>query len=553
MATRDDLDSDYGSDIEITDELEELLQSYSTSISRTKTNNAASSSSRRVSTPPEAINESATISSTRLESSTRTTSPLRKTYDNEACKLARCPPTSVYLPPTLTPSSSKDMIHAREQVHILTNPQPAPTQGPINIILTTEDTPKISPELSQPPGLDPDAPAEASPYERFRSKKKYLSVSDLVGLVWCEQQYEYQLSVGWKTVTPEMARGTAVHKVLEEQVHTTVEVKPETKEDRWGLRLFNMRQGMRSLVTAGVTRELPIFGWFDDVFVFGVIDEVSYKNPHERITEVGLSDTTMKGENWVFSQTEGEIKVDYEAYQPATKGQREAYVSDTKTRRSRSFPTESQAHQTALQMMIYRQLLTDIWSGGLKFEELLKHFELDGEAKFSDGFIAQVAGLEIEEGFLEELLRNNNLRGMMQILQEEMKETIDSVGTEMGVSYLFQADGSVIGFKAIKYEENVLMEYMKESLKWWRGQRETVGVEIEDAWKCQRCEFSEDCTWRLEKLRHCTHSWKKTKYLDAKKAKHKKFAKAKNGRGAFNEFGPYTASYSPATLPSPKS
>lgn len=36
-------------------------------------------------------------------------------------------------------------------------------------------------------------------------------------------------------------------------------------------------------------------------------------------------------------------------------------------------------------------------------------------------------------------------------------------------------------------------------LLYWRGEREIVGVEIEEVWKCSRCDFVDICEWRVKK------------------------------------------------------
>jgi exonuclease V len=46
----------------------------------------------------------------------------------------------------------------------------------------------------------------------------------------------------------------------------------------------------------------------------------------------------------------------------------------------------------------------------------------------------------------------------------------------------------------------VLDAYVNDEISWWRGERDTKGVDIEDASKCRICEFAEGCSWREEKL-----------------------------------------------------
>src|SRR4051812_45250546 len=82
-----------------------------------------------------------------------------------------------------------------------------------------------------------------SPLERFRTKGRpretRLSVTDLLSNMWCEQQFHYSLLRGFSRRTPAMKAGTTLHREIEEQIHTVVPVKVKTKEDKWGIRIWN--------------------------------------------------------------------------------------------------------------------------------------------------------------------------------------------------------------------------------------------------------------------------------------------------------------------------
>src|SRR6187402_1522359 len=134
---------------------------------------------------------------------------------------------------------------------------------------------------------DSNAPDMRSPLERFRTPpKKAFSVTDLVSPAWCELQYWYTLTKhGRKRRTPAMKEGTRVHRVLEEQVHTMVKIDITTREDAWGLRIWNVIQGLRTLRDTGQTRELEIWGTVDGLVVNGVIDELSYICPDTELEE----------------------------------------------------------------------------------------------------------------------------------------------------------------------------------------------------------------------------------------------------------------------------
>ncbi len=134
---------------------------------------------------------------------------------------------------------------------------------------------------AQPSNTPEGVPDTRSPLERFRTApKKPLSVTDLISPSWCELQYWYTLTKhGRKKRTPAMKQGTVVHKSLEDQVHKTVPITIQSKEDAWGLRIWNTIQGLRTLRDRGMTRELEIWGVVDGQVISGVIDELSYLAP----------------------------------------------------------------------------------------------------------------------------------------------------------------------------------------------------------------------------------------------------------------------------------
>ena len=208
-------------------------------------------------------------------------------------------------------------------------------------------------------------------------------VSDTNATVWCEQQFEYTLARGARRRTPQMERGTAVHKLLEEQVHTTVAVTAATREDRWGLKLFNMLQGVACLADKGLTRELPVFGFLDGVFVQGIVDEVSYLAPHHRVADIEARERLVRDMPANEADFVPPAPDDEAMFKVPKPGARVAFVSDTKTRASRSFPTISQARATALQLMLYRRLLIQLYDGEVDFARVLDQFGVDGDARFS--------------------------------------------------------------------------------------------------------------------------------------------------------------------------
>ena len=86
---------------------------------------------------------------------------------------------------------------------------------------------------------------------------------------------------------------------------------------------------------------------------------------------------------------------------------------------------------------------------------------------------------------------------------QEFSRTIPTshgVGAILRVEFRSQQDGTVLGSRCFTMDEKILEAYVNDEMKWWRGEREAKGVEIEEAFKCRVCEFAEGCRWRQGKI-----------------------------------------------------
>lgn len=288
-----------------------------------------------------------------------------------------------------------------------------------------------------------------------------------------------------------MAKGTKMHKVLEEQVHTTIPVSTETREDAFGLKLFNMCQGLVSLEETGLTRELDVFGFLDSVLVQGVIDEVTYDDP-----DPGCNSSSSS----------------------SSRGQRAAFITDTKTRSTERIPGGSQLRSTAVQLMLYHRLLTML--PVVPFADVLAHHGLCGTTCFSDSFVAQIASV-VSGISLDELLENNNLYGMWKLVLRRLETAVPAVGATVGVVFRAQSTGVVMARRAWGVDGVALESHLSATMEWWRGKRGSVGVDIEDAWKCRICDFEESCEWRLGQVEKLAQEVRAKKVARSEKKKMK--------------------------------
>ncbi|KAK4240535.1 exonuclease V [Achaetomium macrosporum] len=393
-----------------------------------------------------------------------------------------------------------------------------------------------------------------APLLRFRTiPMKPLSVSDLTAGAWCELQYFYTLTRlpgGRKTRTAAMKRGTDVHETLERQVFTPVQIQVTKKEDTFGLRIWNIIQGLRVLREQGFTRELEVWGMVDGNVVNGVIDSLSYENPDPELQEDVLS-----------SRGSSQTITNSQPYEPSTPGDYAIYITDVKTRNSATPPPQMQVRGAIIQLFLYHRFLSEMASDKLDYISVFERYGVNPDEPFSDAFMAQIGAVHDEvfvepddeadsssdAGFVSApsspsqvsflsdsssspTLRYRSLRTLLTLLKSELRLTFPRGASDLGnivaVEYRYRgcdppaprdplADepstspdedsvarpryetGSVICVNTFFVEPETLDLYLAETMRWWNGEREPHGVALEEAaFKCRSCEFREECDWR---------------------------------------------------------
>ncbi|KAK2597374.1 hypothetical protein QQS21_005998 [Conoideocrella luteorostrata] len=364
-----------------------------------------------------------------------------------------------------------------------------------------------------------------TPLQMFRSyPRKPLTVTDLTAGSWCELQYWYTLTKlpgGRRTKTPAMKGGSKIHKKLEDEVHTTIQIDVLTKEDGFALRLWNFIQGLRTLRETGLTRELEVWGVVHGNFVNGVIDAVSHNNPNPEFEEE-LAEQTERDPNQTsltdfFTQSG-------KSHETIS---HKIYLIDVKTRGSLTPVSKPLLRPAKIQLLLYHRFLSDIAAGKLDFLKLFRRYGLDPDDTLSDGFIAQIGHLhdEIFEDSVfsaansigtgdsqnsvgsensispkDGLLNYQTLRELISLVDDEVKlafpEGEASMGQMLRVQYVHRDDGRELDIHDFPASHQVLDTYLTRYMRWWQGERKAVGVDIEEAFKCRTCEFAPECSWR---------------------------------------------------------
>lgn len=404
-------------------------------------------------------------------------------------------------------------------------------------------------EREPEPEVEPAQPDTRSPLERFRKPpKKVLSVTDLVSPSWCELQYFYTLTKhGRKRRTPAMKQGTQVHQALEEEIHISVAVDTPTREDGWGLRIWNIIQGLRSLQQTGRTRELEVWGTVGGEIVNGIIDEISYECPDpgledkvdKHVKQPDLPEGQVRITDFLApaAQQEGGQSMAAALGSLGSKKEKRIYITDIKTRQSKSLPSPNAIKPTILQLHLYHHMLENMAQGNLALEKLSERYKFEVDQMFSDSFIAQVGSLNQDlfetpsssADSIEVLLQHNTVASlwshMLDIFRDTFLLPVNETPTPtpqtlselkpdtaqptrlspiLTVEYLpawYQhrhgeaTRNHSLGRKSFVFNAQYLKSYLEDSLTWWHGEREAKGVELQEAWKCRVCDFRDDCEW----------------------------------------------------------
>jgi exonuclease V len=315
-----------------------------------------------------------------------------------------------------------------------------------------------------------------------------------------------------------MKQGTKVHKKLEAQVHEVVPVDVQTKEDGWGLRIWNIIQGLRTLRATGLTRELEIWGILDGQVINGIIDKVSYTCPDPEL-EAALDKSTVPSNQQRITDMFSSQAASGTAWPTPPHSVRKIYLTDVKTRASKSLPKGSSLRPMQMQLMLYHRLLGELATNTVSADVLFARYSLDAKLPFSDAFITAIA--ELDGSFIQgpdeeashtavatsELSEHNSLNQLWSLMIMEFQQTIPTanvIGSVLQAEFRSQKDGSVLGNTAFAYDDALHRAFVEDEMRWWKGEREAKGVEIEEAFKCGICEFAEGCEWRIKKLEEST-------------------------------------------------
>ncbi|CAF1077857.1 unnamed protein product [Rotaria sp. Silwood1] len=304
-----------------------------------------------------------------------------------------------------------------------------------------------------------------NPLNKYR--RGVLSVSDLSAQIWCEQQLAYKFLYPFilnddgeiKRVDDKahMLRGTSLHLERELEIQIKISIQCNTREDSYAVRLLNMIQAIHGLLTWNkpnqryITREMPIFGnMYDGKLYFrGIIDEINY-DPQTHKLE----------------------------------------VVEFKTRASKTTPKPQQTYTHEIQVNLYRTLLDELIQGNVNKSLYFQRFNLESTMSLSDSVLNEYK----QHGFTDIHTLENAFDLLIKLAFQ-----MPTITTNGAIEYILQSDVTWKHRKEFQRDEDHLKNLLIKSESYWLGKREAEGVDIEDAFKCQWCDYNNICTWREEK------------------------------------------------------
>lgn len=410
-----------------------------------------------------------------------------------------------------------------------------------------------------------------------------------------------------------MKRGSEVHAKLEEEIFTRVQVPIQSREDAWALQLWNLIISLRTLRESGMTREMQVWGILHGEVIAGVIDELRIGTDldEKALRKDAELDLTITNQALLLDEKRSLLD------SPDRKDDRRiVFLTDMKTRASKSIPRGASLRGTVYQLMLYQTLLADLVSNRTNWGKIIERYGLDPLKPFTETFLEQMYELEDPEAiksdmnhktfdtesqdpvqssshsietpsssFLRHMARlgdsvtepsisapsetnvpigsqyssisslsptqsfsrpisqpisqpsnansgpvdnhqhlrpvqqvapytptplapsslfhrHNTLSSLLTLLAREITLTFpygsSSLSPYLHACYRDKNTGEITGQRVFRYDADILSAYVSSEMAWWNGTRDTKGVEVEEAFKCNMCEFAPGCRWRAD-------------------------------------------------------
>ncbi|KAJ1605630.1 hypothetical protein OJ253_3081 [Cryptosporidium canis] len=173
-----------------------------------------------------------------------------------------------------------------------------------------------------------------SPIDKFKTKP-VLGVTTFSRQMWCEKSLEICLEKNIKITSKAMEEGIKHHEELELEDHQVISVMVDNEYEKIAIEMLSIVNLLDGLIERGHIRELPIIGFYNGIMLRGIVDSLQLK-PN------GITEAT------------------HHNYVPKNINNFIILITDTKTRRNTTLPSNVQQKTTVLQLGLYRKILGEM-------------------------------------------------------------------------------------------------------------------------------------------------------------------------------------------------
>ncbi|CAN6692479.1 unnamed protein product [Malus baccata var. baccata] len=272
----------------------------------------------------------------------------------------------------------------------------------------------------------------------------YFSIIDIETTQWYDRNMELVFLVGMQEVSKAMEACIARHVKLEEEAVKRVKDRVKSIEVVWALKLLKFITGVDQLLFEGMTRELPLIGFIEGVWMVGVIDEIRLS-----VTETN----------------------------------RNPILVDTKTRVKDTLPHESQQRNGRVQLMCYKCIWDTLAANKFPSEKFYDFFSLKPHYILPKTIRARTVKSGFPAVTLDDIVRHYG----------NMCSNLRPAHDQLLLRYELQRDHSLLGEDEFAYDSDWIKSQIQCRLEFLRGEREARCTPKEERWKCLSCQHSNDC------------------------------------------------------------
>ncbi|KAH8738708.1 hypothetical protein FG386_000499 [Cryptosporidium ryanae] len=366
---------------------------------------------------------------------------------------------------------------------------------------------------------------EVSPIQKYKNKPA-IGVTTFSRQMWCEQSLEICLEKNIKVTSKAIEEGLRHHEELELEDHDVMDVLVENEYERIAVDMLSTVNLLNAVLERGYVRELPITGFFSGIMLRGIIDSIKLKpKVDDNLVEYSIDDIS-------------KYKI---------------LITDTKTRRNNTLPSNLQQKTTVIQLGLYKKILGEMINFGKDWAEnhsdiaknnLIIHkgslyskdthdlescclgcnylykifsiYDIDPYIKFKEYRESSGKNLELEVN-CEKEIETDSIYNDEKDKADETEVGIDSldalgsyenalqvgfhmlhnlsklpeIQTEIKVEY--DCQGKTFATKWYRSPDETIDTELEYLLSWWLGQRNTETIRVSESWKCKFCNVIEYC------------------------------------------------------------